>query len=143
MKTMNNGRPRKLFITTILFVAAVCVLWFSTGPITGCFTLSDFTTEGHTFIYFSNGKSWWLNEFDNKVHPFGDYAFESGVGWVWTDGKNGRRVLVKPHLLYARFEPLDDKQPINKLPFEWRDLNVFKTTSILKEKATLLEKSSN
>jgi len=104
------------------------------GPIEGCYTFSDLTTEGHNFLHFSKGQATWVLEY-GATQYLGPYYYKSNVGWIWHDPKTGRDVCVKPHLFWIKFEQMDSLAQLPKITFEFRDLRLLKTRAILQQKA--------
>src|SRR6516164_5378171 len=95
---------RLLWIALTLFLLIAGLALPLPGPIDGCYTLSDITTEGHNFLHFSGGNVTWVLEYGTN-RPFGTYSYRENVGWIWLDTKTKREVIVKPHLLWVEFVP--------------------------------------
>jgi hypothetical protein len=136
-----SSHHRGLRVCIGLAVLALLLLPILPGPIAGCYTFSDFTTAGHNFLLFSGGKVTLVLEYATN-RPQGTYRYERGVGWVWTDPRTARRIVVKPKLFWVRFEQTDNLPLPPKLPFEYRDFNLIKIRQVIKAKPELADNSA-
>ena len=133
MTILEKLRIGRWWVALVLAAAVSAVILFAPGPIDGCYTFRDVVTSAHNFLYFSDGNVIFVREYSTNRH-FGTYAYEKSRGWIWSDTGTGRQILVRPGILWIRFDPADGIDRLPKLPFEWRDFNVFKTAEILKRK---------
>lgn len=131
---MKSRNRRKLVAVGLLATFAAAGLWFAPGRIEGCYLEAgdEFNaTAGYSFTYFHDGAVFSCNEYRSNGTFLGTYRQEAGSGWVWTLRGSGRRVQVRPRLLYARFEAIDNVPQLATAPFQWRDPRFGKTRRVL------------
>jgi hypothetical protein len=124
-------KRRFKLLLLVAVVGPLACLVLSPGPIDGCYTFSDTSTSGHTFLYFNKGEVLLLNEFSKSPKHMGFYTNEHGR-WLWTMRNSGRKVRVRPRLIYVTFGATDSSPKLAKLPFEWRDPRVFSAHRTIK-----------
>jgi hypothetical protein len=119
----------------ILSITLFLGVLFLPAPIGGCYwEIGDWfnTFPGHSFTYFGDGQVYSCHEYSTNATSWGPYQYQEGIGWVLVLRKSERRILVKPHLLFATFESLDTNSIPATAPFQWRDPLFWKTREILK-----------
>lgn len=131
---MKPANKRRLLFAVLLVMIALGVVWFAPARIEGCYLEAgdEFNaTAGYSFTYFHEGGVYSCNEYRSNATFLGRYRQEPDVGWVWTLRGSGRRVQVKPRLLYVRFEAIDNVPRLATAPFQWRDPRSGKTRQVL------------